>query len=271
MSATVIVNGQTVVHKGSGGVLTTSPDVCLTPVGNAVVPITNPVKQVLFGGLSWKDVVFNPKTVVSTVKSLPKAMGDVPGVLGSAIKGFSGAAPGITSMAKGIGKGLALAVASNVVGLFVRDTEWYINRGGYQDRVDGDLKPHREENRAPDHVPAEAVYVITMKTPDGAGDGTVPESSARALDPFASAAVKYDRKGKKIRRTFSIGDVSGAETAFVKKKAPRTKPKSPPEFDEAWFDRGHEPVYKTKSAQHITFTVIESICRRRIAEQKGSK
>lgn len=33
------VNGQTVVHKESGGVVTTAPDVCLTPVGNGVVPI----------------------------------------------------------------------------------------------------------------------------------------------------------------------------------------------------------------------------------------
>lgn len=39
MPATVIVNGQTVVHKDSGGVLTTGPDVCLTPMGNSVVPI----------------------------------------------------------------------------------------------------------------------------------------------------------------------------------------------------------------------------------------
>lgn len=39
MPATVIVNGQTVVHKDSGGILTTGPDVCLTPMGNSVVPI----------------------------------------------------------------------------------------------------------------------------------------------------------------------------------------------------------------------------------------
>jgi hypothetical protein len=236
--------------------------------GKMVGTVTNPVKHALFEGLSWKDMVFNPSAVIDTAKRLPKAVGDVPGVLGTAIKGYPGAVP---SIAMAIGKGLVLAAATNAVGLFVRDTEWYINRGGYRDKVDEQLKPHSGASHTPDDLPAEVVYIITMNTPDGAGDGTVPESSARALNPFAGALVKYDRKGKKIRRTFAIGDVSGVETAFTKKKAPRTKPKSPPEFDEAWFDRGHEPIYKTKSAQHITFTVIESICRRRIAQQKGRK
>ena len=197
-------------------------------------------------------------------------MADIPGVIGTAIKG-AGAVPMLKNMAKGIGKGLGIAAAKNGVGLLVRDTEWYINRGGYQDKVDGDLKPCRDEGSVRDDLPPEAVYVITMKTPDGAGDGTVPESSARALNPFAEASVKYDEKGKKIRRTFAIGDVSGVEAGFVKKNAPRTEPKSPPEFDEAWFDRGHEPVFKTQSAQHITFTAIENLCRRRLGNQKGGK
>ncbi|WP_298438901.1 DUF4150 domain-containing protein [Geobacter sp.] len=39
MGATVTANNQTVVHKDSGGTLVTSPDVCNTQVGNAVVPI----------------------------------------------------------------------------------------------------------------------------------------------------------------------------------------------------------------------------------------
>lgn len=39
MGATVTVNDQTVVHKDSGGTVVTSPDVCKTQVGNAVVPI----------------------------------------------------------------------------------------------------------------------------------------------------------------------------------------------------------------------------------------
>lgn len=39
MGATVTANDQTVVHKDSGGTVVTSPDVCNTPVGGAVVPI----------------------------------------------------------------------------------------------------------------------------------------------------------------------------------------------------------------------------------------
>lgn len=42
MAVTVGVNNQTVVHKGSGGVSVAAPDVCLTQVGNAVVPIPYP-------------------------------------------------------------------------------------------------------------------------------------------------------------------------------------------------------------------------------------
>lgn len=33
------VNGQTIVHKDSGGIVITSPDVCMTPVGNSIVPV----------------------------------------------------------------------------------------------------------------------------------------------------------------------------------------------------------------------------------------
>ena len=39
MPNNTIANGQTVVHRDSGGVVTTTPDVCLTPVGNATVPV----------------------------------------------------------------------------------------------------------------------------------------------------------------------------------------------------------------------------------------
>ncbi len=40
MATKIRANGQTVVHETSDGILNTSPDVCLTPVGNSVVPIT---------------------------------------------------------------------------------------------------------------------------------------------------------------------------------------------------------------------------------------
>lgn len=39
MGATVTANDQTVVHKDSGGTVVTSPDVCNTQVGSAVLPI----------------------------------------------------------------------------------------------------------------------------------------------------------------------------------------------------------------------------------------
>ncbi|PKM46536.1 MAG: hypothetical protein CVV05_02340 [Gammaproteobacteria bacterium HGW-Gammaproteobacteria-1] len=42
MAASANVNGRTVVHKDSGGVATNFPDVCLTPIGNSVVPIPYP-------------------------------------------------------------------------------------------------------------------------------------------------------------------------------------------------------------------------------------
>lgn len=39
MGSTVTANNQTVVHKESGGTVVTSPDVCNTQIGGAVVPI----------------------------------------------------------------------------------------------------------------------------------------------------------------------------------------------------------------------------------------
>ncbi|MCA9511348.1 MAG: DUF4150 domain-containing protein [Myxococcota bacterium] len=42
MGSTVIVNGRTAVHKGSGGVSTAFPDVCKTPTPGGPVPIPYP-------------------------------------------------------------------------------------------------------------------------------------------------------------------------------------------------------------------------------------
>jgi len=39
MAQTTFSNGRGIAHKGSGGLSTVFPDVCLTPVGNAIVPI----------------------------------------------------------------------------------------------------------------------------------------------------------------------------------------------------------------------------------------
>lgn len=42
MAQTTFSNGRGISHKGSGGKSIVFPDVCLTPVGNAVVPIPYP-------------------------------------------------------------------------------------------------------------------------------------------------------------------------------------------------------------------------------------
>ena len=42
MAATTVVNGRTVVHKGSGGLSTAFPDVCLTPLPGGVAPVPYP-------------------------------------------------------------------------------------------------------------------------------------------------------------------------------------------------------------------------------------
>lgn len=57
MPATINVNNRTVVHKSSDGVSIAFPDVCLTPVGSAVVPI--PYPNIAFS----KDTAKGSKTV----------------------------------------------------------------------------------------------------------------------------------------------------------------------------------------------------------------
>jgi pimeloyl-ACP methyl ester carboxylesterase len=144
----------------------------------------------------------------------------------------------------------AEALAVGAVGAVLRDTDWYANRGGYRDRVGVDDHPAQKGE----------LQLVTMQLPDGAGDGTVPESSARALK------LPEDKQ-----RTFCIADLLELEAAFVDKKAKRLKPKCKVDFDEGYFDRGHEPIFRTKSAHFITITAIENICRNEIRRvlQKG--
>jgi hypothetical protein len=119
------------------------------------------------------------------------------------------------------------------------DSNWYVNRGGYRDRVNDRGLPSKEGN----------LQMVTMQLPDGAGDGTVPESSARAL-PLPTDT----------QRMFCIADRHEFEGTFIGLNE-RLKPKQQPDFDEGYFDRGHEPVLNTSSARFITFTLIENICR----------
>ncbi|HEY5523654.1 MAG TPA: alpha/beta hydrolase, partial [Desulfuromonadaceae bacterium] len=141
-------------------------------------------------------------------------------------------------------------LAGGAVGAVVRDTDWYANRGGYRDRVSAGGQPSEEGE----------LQLVTMQLPDGAGDGTVPESSARAL-----------KLPEDTQRTFCIGDLREFEASFVDEKAKRLKPQCKVDFDEGYFDRSHEPIYQTKSAQFITCTAIENICRKEIGRllQKG--
>lgn len=124
--------------------------------------------------------------------------------------------------------GLGQSVISGAIG---KDTDWYVNRGGYRDRADKNdkLAENKWFNMKGD------VDLVTLEMPTGSGDGTVPVSSARAL--------KMD-KG----RTIEINDTR-----------------------ESFFERGHEPIYKTETAQKITFTAIENLCREKIRRETGKK
>lgn len=97
MATTTIVNGQTVVHETSDGVLNTGPDVCLTPVGSAIVPI--PYNNVAFA----KDTSNGSKTV--TVDGNPIMLKD------SVFSKSTGDEPGV---AKGVGSGTTGSVAKFV-------------------------------------------------------------------------------------------------------------------------------------------------------------
>lgn len=90
MATNTIVNGQTVVHKDSGGVVTTSPDVCKTPMGSSVVPIpyTNVAKSVdTSNGSKTVSVDGNPIMLKGSVFSV--STGDEPGTVGGTSSGVT--------------------------------------------------------------------------------------------------------------------------------------------------------------------------------------
>ena len=81
MATTTSVNGQTVVHETSGGTLNTSPDVCLTPMGNSVVPIpysNSATSKDTANGSTSVFVDGNPIMLKDSVFS--QSAGDEPGV-----------------------------------------------------------------------------------------------------------------------------------------------------------------------------------------------
>jgi uncharacterized Zn-binding protein involved in type VI secretion len=84
------VNGQTVIHKDSGGVVVTSPDVCLTPVGNGVVPIpyVNVARSIHISNGS-KTVTVNGNPVMLKDSRFSESSGNEPGTAGGISSGVS--------------------------------------------------------------------------------------------------------------------------------------------------------------------------------------
>lgn len=90
MATNSAVNGQTVVHKDSDGIVTTSPDVCMTPVGTSVVPIpyTNVAKSVdTDNGSKTVTVDGNPVMLKGSFFSV--SSGDEPGTAGGISSGIT--------------------------------------------------------------------------------------------------------------------------------------------------------------------------------------
>jgi len=90
MGQTTFANTRGISHKGSGGKSLVFPDVCKTPIGNAVVPIPYPN----LGQSS--DTVKGPKSV-KTDGQMPmvkgakysKSTGDEPGSVGGVVSGVN--------------------------------------------------------------------------------------------------------------------------------------------------------------------------------------
>ena len=249
MRDTLRSKGKRIIDMVKGDLLGMGAGVAVDAAkGELSKPVTGAAKATLakpFAGSSWSEYVLHPSKLVTAAKGLAGAAKQVPGAMAEAVKGLPNALPQIAAgMPKTIGINAAKKAATTAIGLLVRDDKRFIDRGGYRNKVDeSDLLVFKDNGS-----PAEVAFLITLETPDGAGDGTVPESSAKALKLGAN-------------RTFAIGDLDGNEGKFVEKKAPRTRPQIPPDFDEGWFDRGHEPIYKTRSATRITVTAIENMVR----------
>lgn len=88
MGSTVGANQLTVVHKGTGGVVTFSPDVCKTPVGNSVVPI--PYANVARAGDAAKgarSVLVEGNPVMVQGSQFSTSTGDEAGTAGGVVSG----------------------------------------------------------------------------------------------------------------------------------------------------------------------------------------
>lgn len=135
-------------------------------------------------------------------------------------------------------------IAKEAIWTIVKDTDEYVRRGGYRvyvDENDNVIQRASEDKLA-------IIYLLTLKEPliddklkneSWKGDGTVSVSSGKAL----SAKTK---KASKAEATIAIG-----------------------KDNEPWWERSHDNIFLTKSAQNITFAAIENFCLQKIEETLG--
>lgn len=79
MANNVLINALTAVHAGSNGILNTI-DVCLTPIGNSIVPIPYPnVAQSADADKTADSVLINGNPACHQKSVFSKSVGDEPG------------------------------------------------------------------------------------------------------------------------------------------------------------------------------------------------
>ena len=106
-------------------------------------------------------------------------------------------------------------------------------------------------------------WIYTLKYPDGSGDGTVPVSSATVLDVNVTDWGDDSDDEDDVDAFGASSDeneVAGSAGTTISISV---------EDGEDWFDIGHEPIYKTKTAQNIAFSAIENFCLIKIREKAG--
>lgn len=115
-----------------------------------------------------------------------------------------------------------------------QDSERSAKRGGFRTAVPEDEASHHDIK-----LDTETVLAYTLQPPQGSGDGTVPVSSAKGLPA-------------------QVRDwVEGTSTVAIN------------DSHESWFDRGHEPIYKTRAGQHIACAAIENLALLKIEDHVG--
>ena len=127
-------------------------------------------------------------------------------------------------------------VVKGVVVAAIKDTDMMVNRGGFRCYVnEHDLDTPKDSDAAlfvmeTEMPPNNPVTLGRLQAGSG-GDATVPVSSAAIVPALETVGVNKD--------------------------------------DESYLVRDHEPIYKTKTAQGITFTAIENLGRLKIRQKIG--